>query len=148
MGTEIFDKTTERIKRAKQVHEFMIAHDNKLDMIEVITDSYKCAGQDTVEYMVLHCGSSCCIAGFTVAALSPQTENWDMTLGLARELLMLDRDIETQLFCPVNNSLLTHEFPREHTMLNQDKEIAAQALWVAVTLQNERDIATINQVAE
>ncbi len=137
-----------RRERADELAAYMRAHSKNFHMAEVIRVDEKlpCALSDsnvaTIKQRIDEnwCGTTCCIAGYAVCLFGEPTEHINMTK--AAELLGLSghsyEGIAGMLFVPAYKmQLAEHGFPVDHHMGNTDVEVAIEALYNAVRLQEE-----------
>lgn len=137
-----------RRKRADQLAAYMRAHSKNFHMLEVIRidDKMSWAPSDNNVANIKQridenwCGTTCCIAGYAVCLFGEPADRINMTK--AAELLGLSghsyEGIAGMLFVPsYKMQLAEHGFPVDHHMGNTDVEVAIEALYNAVRLQEE-----------
>lgn len=137
-----------RRERADQLAAYMRAHSKNFHMAEV-TFCYDETPWGSLLENVANikrridenwCGTTCCIAGYAVCLFGEPTDRISMTK--AAELLGLSghcyEGIAGMLFVPAYKvQLAEHGFPMDHHMGNTDIEVAIEALYNAVRLQEE-----------
>lgn len=135
-----------RRERADKLAEYMRAHAGSFHMRDVVyintVASYE-PPDYTVEYIKRRidenwCGTSCCIAGYAVC-LFGELDN-SINISDAANLLGLNGSgsygISGHLFVP-NWDSVDLGFAKEHRLDNTDVEVAIEALYHAVKLQEE-----------
>lgn len=140
-----------RRERADQLAAYMRAHSKNFHMAEVIHID------EEMSWVPLHnnvtnikrridenwCGTTCCIAGYAVCLFGEPTEHINMTkaaelLGLSVAKFGGTGGIAGMLFAPSYKMQLAEQgFPRDHHIGNTDVEVAIDALYNAVRLQEE-----------
>lgn len=134
-----------RRERADQLAAYMRAHSKNFDMSEVIRVDEEMSwapSNNNVANIKRRidenwCGTTCCIAGYAVCLFGEPTEHINMTK--AAELLGLSGH-GGMLFVPYYRGSMCLEekgFPIAHHMANTDVEVAIEALYNAVRLQEE-----------
>lgn len=141
-----------RRERADQLAAYMRAHSKNFHMAQVVEVDEKMSWapfQTIVANIKPHidenwCGTTCCIAGYAVCLFGEPTE--DINMNKAAELLGLSglhghSGIAGMLFVPGYRGRVTllkeNGFPAKHRIRNTDVEVAIEALYNAVRLQEE-----------
>lgn len=143
-----------RRERADQLAAYMRAHSKNFHMIEVIRIDDEMSWAPSVNDVTNikrridenWCGTTCCIAGYAVCLFGEPTDHINMTkaaelLGLSGAKFGGIYGIAGMLFVPglVGRvaALEENSFPANHTLGNTDVEVAIEALYNAVRLQEE-----------
>lgn len=141
-----------RRERADQLAAYMRAHSQNFDMAAVTRVDEEMSWAPSVNDVTNikrridenWCGTTCCIAGYAVCLFGEPTDHINMTK--AAELLGLSgfpgySGIAGMLFVPGFGgrvaALEENSFPANHTLGNTDVEVAIEALYNAVRLQEE-----------
>lgn len=153
-----------RRERADELAAYMRAHSKNFHMAEVIRIDEEMSWAPSVNNVTNikrridenWCGTTCCIAGYTVCLFGEPTEHINMTK--AAELLGLSGakfggicGVAGMLFVPHHSGRMDLEekgFPRGHHMRNTDVEIAIDALYNAVRLQEEQEVSSYQILEE
>lgn len=141
-----------RRERADQLAAYMRAHSKNFHMTQVVevNEGMPLASSQTIVANVKPrinenwCGTTCCIAGYAVCLFGEPADHVNMPK--AAELLGLSgfhgySGIAGMLFVPGFRGRVTllkeNGFPAKHTLDNTDVEVAIEALYNAVRLQEE-----------
>ena len=140
-----------RRERADQLAAYMRAHSKNFHMADVIRVDEEMSWEPSQEIVANikpridenWCGTTCCIAGYAVCLFGEPAD--DINMNKAAELLGLSGlhghyGIAGMLFVPAYNTkmqLAEHGFPVDHRMSNTDVEVAIEALYNSVRLQEE-----------
>jgi hypothetical protein len=93
------------------------------------------------------CGSSCCIVGYIGALIAEEIRSESITTLDVKDYLNLELDLMYALFFTgvMYRREHLHHFPKRHNIVSSDVEVAAEAIMIAVKLQNERENAPYPQ---
>jgi hypothetical protein len=144
-----------RRERADKLAEYMRAHAKNFHMRSIVHVDREAIHEPpvyTVQYVKPRiekwCGTSCCIAGFAVCLFGESNDQIDM--AYAANLLGLNGmgsyGISRHLFVPDSCSA-DFGFAKEHRLDNTDVEVAIEALYHAVKLQEELEHWRSNNVS-